>query len=110
MKTNMEDVKMNMELMKWEFARIDTKLLVLEGNCEWLKGNVAIFTMLIVIVIVIGGDRLEFRWSLHSYFLHLHHPPLYLSSSQTHFFAIQNPNFLPNSIAPYKSPKFGAQI
>ena len=53
MKTNMEDVKMNMELMKWEFARIDTKLLVLEGNCEWLKGNVAIFIVLIVIVIAI---------------------------------------------------------
>ena len=32
---------------------METKLLLLEGNCEWLKGNLATFTMLIVIVIVI---------------------------------------------------------
>jgi len=46
-------MKTNMEHMKREFAQIETKLLVLEGNCEWLKGNLIIFTLLIVIVVAI---------------------------------------------------------
>ena len=30
---------------------METKLLLLEGNCEWLKGNLATFIVLIVIVL-----------------------------------------------------------
>ena len=51
-----------MECMKREFAQMETELLDLQGNCEWLKGNLATFIVLIVTVIAILVVISIFRW------------------------------------------------